>query len=87
MVTEAVSTRVLDAKYPTTKDLGKVIKNTSSNLYLKVNENPDLNKKAFQFNVNRLLADCTGYKVNKFEHVRAEWVGASLYSMVQVEQV
>ena len=24
MVTEAVSTRVLDAKYPTTKDLGKV---------------------------------------------------------------
>ena len=42
MVTEAVSTRVLDAKYPTTKDLGKVKNDTPSDACMKVNGNHDL---------------------------------------------
>ena len=42
------------------------------------------NNKAFQINANCLLADSTGYILNKFEHVRGE---GDLCSEVQVEQL
>ena len=41
-----------------------------------------LNREAFQSNGNYALANSTGYKLNRYEHV-----GVSLYSGVQVEQV
>ena len=61
----------------------------------------DINKKAFQSNANRLLADSMGYIVNKYEHAQGEgavewgpsWTslkmskGGALYSEVSVEQV
>ena len=42
------------------------------------------NKKTFQSNANRLLANSPGYIVNKFEHVNGD---KFLCSEVQVEQV